>query len=130
MPGSLTYVPRTPDDPSFVSVGPYSFQANKKLGNIDDQTIERLKGNPWFTPGKDAQKAAEAAVAPQPQIGDSSVNLAPPPGSGSKTDPGALVKTGDGLVPAEDASLVDGVNTLDDDAGDGDGKGRKSRARG
>ncbi|KMO35448.1 hypothetical protein VQ02_17345 [Methylobacterium variabile] len=111
----LTYKALRPDDPVFTRVGSYSFE-NGKAVDVDQETYDNLKDNPWFGGGsasdrKDAAAAAGATMAPGPDSGiDSSVMPAYPPGGGMKYAPEA-VKTEAGMVPADDADT-------DEDIGD------------
>ncbi len=115
----LTYRAQAPDDPTFTQVGSHRFEHGKAV-EVDDATYERLSKNPWFKGGKAAREQAEDAASAGAGEGlnrDSAINLAPPPGSGSKYPGYELVATGDGLVPAEEASDVDGANVAE---GEGD----------
>ncbi len=123
----LTYKPKTADDPPFVTVGSHRFEANKGL-DVSDETHARLKNNPWFSGGREAKERAEELSQGGSNVvgqGESAINLSPPPGSGMKTDPGGVVATGEGLVPVEDASDVDGANVVEEK--DAARKGRRDR---
>lgn len=119
----LTYRAQNPDDPTFTQVGSYRFEHGKAV-TVDDATHERLSKNPWFSGGREAKdRAAElaggAGMSPGPSSGiDSSVVPAYPPGSGSKYGE-ETVFTGEGFVPAADASDIDGANVLSEE-GDGE----------
>lgn len=124
----LTYKPISPDDPSSTQVGSTRFESSKAV-EVDDATYERLSKNPYFSGDKKARERAEnASFGGEGASRDSAINLAPPPGSGMKSDPGGLVATADGLVPAEDASLVDGANTVDDEGDEPKRRGRPPKS--
>lgn len=121
----LTYRAQTPSDPSSTTVGPFRFEDGEAV-NVDQATYDRLSTNPWFTGGKSAREEAEGLQAGRRGGAreDSSVNVAYPPGSGAKYPGADYVTTSDGLVPAGEASLVDGANTTDDEGEEPKRRGR------
>lgn len=107
----LTYRALTNDDPDTTTTHGVSFEAGKST-EVPDHVYEALKDNPWFSGSKDAQE--QAAVSPSVGDGaqpDSSVNVAYPPGVGSKTHPD-LVKTGEGMVAPDSQSAQESGNEV------------------
>lgn len=106
----LTYRPKHPDDPEHTSTHGHSFEAGRSV-EVSQATYDKLKDNPWFKGGAAAQDAADAAMSGgDPEARPSGLDVAYPPGVGSKYPGAEYVKTSDGMVPADGASDEDGAN--------------------
>jgi hypothetical protein len=126
MARKLTYKPMSDFDPETTQVGPHRFEKGKAV-EVPDEVYDRLSRNPWFSGDKKAAERLTQAgnLAPGPDSGiDSSVMPANPPGSGMKYSPDTVMSD-EGMVPASDASDVDGANVLADE-GDKPRRGRRS----
>lgn len=129
MSKKITYKAMTPDDPKSTRVGSRAFEHGKAV-EVDDATYDKLIQNPWFSGDKKAAEGLTMAggVGPGPDSGiDSSVMVAYPPGSGMKYAP-EHVTTEDGMVPADQASDVDGANVLEEPEAAPRGRGRPRSA--
>lgn len=114
----ITYKPMTESDPQSTQVGPHRFEAGKAV-EVPDAVYEKLSQNPWFKGDKQAAErlTTGGGVSAGPSSGiDSSVLVAPPPGSGMKYSETSAM-TAAGLVATDavsDTDLVDNANSVED----------------